>query len=255
MVDWEEVKVDTGQVSYPHLLPIPVCRKSTSTLSKCPSSELPPPFSSMKCGEGDSILLATTNSTTPILRTMGVCVNRKKARARREWLECQRSTVEGALRVFDDIDRHVAILQLLSSFTEKPSRTAHTIPDSVHGIFQRADGLVLKAMYLTAIALQQLSRLIELTSVCCVRLPKLFAVSWLYSGEEEASPSLSVKIEAAYIPINQLEEAWAESDGIMWDLAANQYPERLIGANWVLEVLLVGLGIISPRIIGKPCFP
>ncbi|GMH00125.1 hypothetical protein Nepgr_001964 [Nepenthes gracilis] len=151
MVDWEEVKVDTGQVSYPHLLPNPVCRKSTSTLSKCPSSELPPQFSFMKCGEGDSILLATTNSATPILRTMGVGYVRKdelivvvkssrdgekEARARREQLDYQRSTVEGALRVFDSINRHAAILQLQSSFTEKPSRKAHSIPDSLHGIFQ-----------------------------------------------------------------------------------------------------------------------
>ncbi|GMH19326.1 hypothetical protein Nepgr_021167 [Nepenthes gracilis] len=187
---WLE-QVDAGQVSYPHLLPISVCRKSTSTLSKCPSSELPPSFSSMKCGEGDSILLATTNSATPILGTMGVCVNRKivkssrngekEARARRERLEYQRGTEEGALRVFDDIDRHVARLQLQTSFTEKPSRAAHTIPDSVHGVFQRADGLVLEAMYLTAKTLPQLRRIIELTIVCCVRIPKLFAVSWLYS--------------------------------------------------------------------------
>ncbi|GMH24715.1 hypothetical protein Nepgr_026558 [Nepenthes gracilis] len=239
----------------------------------------------MKCGEGVSILLATTNSATPILRTMGVCVNRKsglcipaftsvlfisvkpallpcwfslpklasgvdniqfgyvrkyeltvvvkssrnsekEARARRERLEYQRGTEEGALRVFDDIDRHVAILQLQSSFTEKPSRTAHTIPDSVHGVFQRADGLVLEAMYLTAKTLQQLRRIIELTIVCCVRIPKLFAVSWLYSGEEEASPSLSVKIEGAYIPINHWEEAWKESGCIMWDFATNQYPQK-----------------------------
>ncbi|GMH00124.1 hypothetical protein Nepgr_001963 [Nepenthes gracilis] len=106
-------------------------------------------------------------------------------------------------------------------------------------------------MYLTAKALQQLRRLIELTSVCCMRIPKMFAVSRLYSGVEEASPSLSVKIEGAYIPINHLEVAWEESDCIMWDLAANQYPEHLTGANWVLEVLLVDLRIISLGIIGN----
>ncbi|GMH26921.1 hypothetical protein Nepgr_028764 [Nepenthes gracilis] len=78
MVDREEVKVDTGQVRYHHLLPIPVCKKSTSTLSQCPLSEWPPPFSSRNCKEGDSVLLATTNSATPILRTMGVCANRKR---------------------------------------------------------------------------------------------------------------------------------------------------------------------------------
>ncbi|GMH25453.1 hypothetical protein Nepgr_027296 [Nepenthes gracilis] len=161
----------------------------------------------MKCGEGDSILLATTNLKTPIHRTIGVSVNRKsgvciinlaiilfidiklallpcwfslsklasrvynvwfgyvrkdelivvvkssrdgwkEARALRERLEYQRANVEGALRVFDIIDLHAAILWLQSSFTEKPSRKAHSLPDSLHGIFQRADDLVLEAIYL-----------------------------------------------------------------------------------------------------------
>ncbi|GMH21878.1 hypothetical protein Nepgr_023721 [Nepenthes gracilis] len=48
MVDGEEVKVDTGQVRYPHLLPTLSARQSTSTLSRCPLSEWPPPFSSRK---------------------------------------------------------------------------------------------------------------------------------------------------------------------------------------------------------------
>ncbi|GMH01485.1 hypothetical protein Nepgr_003324 [Nepenthes gracilis] len=179
----------------------------------------------MKCGEGDSILLATTNSKTPIHKTVGVCVNRKselciinlaiilfiyvkpallpcwfslsklasgvdnvwfgyvrkdeltvvvkssqdgwkEARALREWLEYQRGNVEGALCVFDSIDLHVAILRLQSSFTEKPSRKAHSLPDSLHGIFKRADGLVLEAIYLKTKSLQKLRRLTEAASEC-----------------------------------------------------------------------------------------
>ncbi|GMH26920.1 hypothetical protein Nepgr_028763 [Nepenthes gracilis] len=151
--------------------------------------------------------------------------------------------------------RHAAILQLQSPLTEKPSRKAHAILDSVQGISQRADDLVPEATYLTAKALQQLRRLIEITSVCCMRIPKKLAVSGLYIGVEGGSPSSAVKIEGAYIPINHLEEAWEESGCLMYNLAAKQYPESLIGANLGLEVLLVDLGIISLGILGNLVCP
>ncbi|GMH21879.1 hypothetical protein Nepgr_023722 [Nepenthes gracilis] len=166
-----------------------------------------------------------------------------------------RSLQEGALRVIDNMDCHAAILQLQPPFTEKPSIKAHSIPDSVHGISQRVDGPVSEAMSLTAKALQQFRRLIEVSSVCCVRIPKMFAAWGLYIGVEGALPSSSVKIERAYIPINHLEGAGEDSGCIMWNPAAKQYPESLIGANLGLEVLLVDLGILSLGILGNLACP
>ncbi|GMH13625.1 hypothetical protein Nepgr_015466 [Nepenthes gracilis] len=125
----------------------------------------------------------------------------------------------------------------------------------MRGIFQRVDGLGFEAMSLTAKALQQFRRLIEVSSVCCVRIPKMFAAWGLYIGVEGALPSSSVKIERAYIPINHLEGAGEDSGCIMWNPAAKQYPESLIGANLGLEVLLVDLGIISLGILGNLACP
>ncbi|GMH17181.1 hypothetical protein Nepgr_019022 [Nepenthes gracilis] len=261
MVDWEEVKVDTGQKIYFHLVQVPFIRIATTIFlyevwrgrfySACHHklNNSNPQNNGSLCQQKKWVVHFYSYKCIVHLSEAPPCFHL--------WFSLPKlaSGVDdvqfGYVRKYEltvvvKSSRNVVVFLL-----EKPSRTAHTIPDSVHGIFQRADGLVLEAMYLMAKALQQLTRLIELTSVCCVRIPKLFAVSWLYNGVQEASPSLSVKIEGAYILINHLEEAWEESGCIMWNLAANQYPESLIGANLVLEVLLVDLGIISLGIIGN----
>ncbi|GMH04548.1 hypothetical protein Nepgr_006388 [Nepenthes gracilis] len=187
MVDWEEEKVDTGQVSYPHLLPIPVCRKSIFTLSKCHSSKSPPQFSSMKCGEGDSILLATTNLETPIHRTIGVCANRKSGlciinlaiilfiHVKRALLPCWFSLSKLASGVDNVWFRYVRKDEL--TVVVKSSRDgwkeARALRErleyqrgNVEGAFRRADGLVLEAIYLKTKSLQKLRRLTEAASEC-----------------------------------------------------------------------------------------
>ncbi|GMH13047.1 hypothetical protein Nepgr_014888 [Nepenthes gracilis] len=51
-----------------------------------------------------------------------------------ERAEHQRGNVK-VLFVFNSIDFHAAILRLQSSFTEKPSRKANSLPNSLHGTF------------------------------------------------------------------------------------------------------------------------
>ncbi|GMH13627.1 hypothetical protein Nepgr_015468 [Nepenthes gracilis] len=78
------------------------------------------------------------------------------------------------------MDCHAAILQLQPAFTEKPSIKAHSIPDSVRGIFQRVDGLV-SGNVSNGQSSSAVQRLIEVSSVCCVRIPKCLqrgAVHW-----------------------------------------------------------------------------
>ncbi|GMH10919.1 hypothetical protein Nepgr_012760 [Nepenthes gracilis] len=96
----------------------------------------------------------------------GLSLNFEEARALLGRLEYQRGNVEGALRVFEGIDLHAAIQRLQPSLTEKPSRKARSLTDSVHGISQRAAGLVLEAIYLKTKSLQKLRRLTEAASEC-----------------------------------------------------------------------------------------
>ncbi|CAJ2636035.1 unnamed protein product [Trifolium pratense] len=47
----------------------------------------------------------------------------------------------------------------------------------------------------------------NLDNDCCVRIQKAFAAFLLYSGVEASPPSLSVQVEGAYVPKNNIEEA------------------------------------------------